>query len=77
MRTAEGEIVVQMPQVRDWAGEGPYYSQLTTVLRGRSDALDRLAGEMYTRGLSVRDVEDALREVEYLFIDAVYEGLRG
>jgi transposase-like protein len=80
-------------------------------LRGHSDVLHRLAVEMYTRGLSVRDIEDALRdatgdtllsrsavseltdtlwedyqafcerdlstlEVEYLFIDAVYEGLR-
>ena len=111
MRTAEGEMVVQMPQVRDWAEEGPYRSQLMTFLRGHSDVLERLAVEMYTRGLSVRDIEDALREatgdrllsrsavseltdtlwedyqtfcerdlstldVEYLFIDAVYEGLR-
>jgi transposase-like protein len=111
LRTAEGEIVVQMPQVRDWAGEGPYRSRLMTFLRGHSDVLNRLAVEMYTRGLSVRDIEDAFREatgdtllsrsavseltntlwedyqtfcerdlsmfeVEYLFIDAVYEGLR-
>jgi len=111
LRTAEGEIVVQMPQVREWAGEGPYQSGLMRFLRGHSDVLDRLAVEMYARGLSVRDIEDALREatgdrllsrsavseltdtlwedyqafcerdlsmleVEYLFIDAVYEGLR-
>jgi putative transposase len=111
LRTAEGEIVVQVPQVRDWAGEEPYRSPLMTFLRGHSDVLERLAVEMYSRGLSVRDIEDALREatgdrllsrsavseltdslwedyqafcerdlstmdVEYLFIDAVYEGLR-
>jgi transposase-like protein len=80
-------------------------------LRGHSDVLERLAVEMYVRGLSVRDIEDAFTEatgervlsrsavsvltdtlwgdyeafcqrdlsvfeVEYLFIDAVYEGLR-
>jgi len=80
-------------------------------LRGHSDVLERLVVEMYARGLSTRDSEDALKEatgdpllsraavseltdilwedyeafcqrdlsvfeVEYLFIDAVYEGLR-
>jgi transposase-like protein len=80
-------------------------------LRGNSDVLERLAVEMYARGLSTRDIEDALEEatgdrllsrtavsqitevlwdeyeafaerdlsgfeVEYLFLDAVYESLR-
>jgi transposase-like protein len=111
LRTAEGEISLQVPQVRDWIGEGPYRSQLMTFLGGNSDVLEKLAVEMYSRGLSVRDIEDAFRdatgetllsremvselsdtlwedyqafrdrdlspfEVEYLFIDAVYEGLR-
>jgi transposase-like protein len=111
LRTAEGEITVQLPQVREWAKEGPYRSRLMGFLRGNSDVLEKLAVEMYARGLSVRDIEDALRdatgdpllsrstvselsetlwedydtfcqrdlssfEVEYLFIDAVYEGLR-
>jgi len=62
MRTAEGEIVLQMPQVREWAEGGPYRSRLMTFLRGHSDVLRRLAVEMYTRGLSVRDIEDALRD---------------
>jgi transposase-like protein len=111
LRTAEGEITVQIPQVRDWAEGGPYRSRLMTFLRGHSDVLDSLAVEMYARGLSVRDIEDAFRdatgdtllsrsavseltealwedyqafcvrdlsifEVEYVFIDAIYEGLR-
>ncbi len=111
LRTAEGEVTVRVPQVRDWSGDGPYRSHLMTFLRGNSDVLNRLAVEMYARGLSVRDIEDALQdatgepllsrsavselsetlwedyqafcerdlspfEVEYLFIDAVYEGLR-
>jgi transposase-like protein len=109
MRTAEGEIVVQVPQVRD--APQTYRSELMTFLRGNSDVLERLAVEMYARGLSTRDIEDALVdatgdrllsrtavsqvtevlwadyeafaerdlsgfEVEYLFLDAVYESLR-
>ena len=109
VRTAEGEIVVQVPQVRDTPET--YRSQLMTFLRGNSDVLERLAVEMYARGLSTRDIEDALEEatgnrllsrtavsqitevlwdeyeafaerdlsgfeVEYLFLDAVYESLR-
>ena len=109
IRTAEGEIVVQVPQVRD--APQTYRSRLMTFLRGNSDVLERLAVEMYARGLSTRDIEDALEqatgdrllsrtavsqvtevlwaeyeafaerdlsgfEVEYLFLDAVYESLR-
>jgi transposase-like protein len=111
LRTAEGEIAVKVPQVREWVEDGPYQSQLMAFLRGHSDVLERLAVEMYARGLSTRDIEAALSEatgepvlsrsavsalsdclweeyqafcerdlsgfeVEYLFIDAVYEGLR-
>jgi transposase-like protein len=109
IRTAEGEIRVQMPQVRD--APQTYRSQLMTFLRGNSEVLERLAVEMYARGLSTRDIEAALAEatgdhllsrtavsqitevlwadyeafaerdlsgfeVEYLFLDAVYESLR-
>jgi hypothetical protein len=81
-------------------------------LRGNTDVLDYLVLQMYTRGLSTRDVEEAFRdpatgeallsrtaisdltdslwedcqrfcardlagfEVEYVFLDAVYESLR-
>jgi putative transposase len=109
MRMAEGEVTVQVPQVRD--APQTYRSRLMSDLSGRSDVLERLAVEMYARGLSTRDIEDALREatgdrllsrtavsqvtevlwqeyeafagrdlsgfdVEYLFLDAVYESLR-
>lgn len=109
IRTAEGEIVVQVPQVRE--APETYRSRLMQFLRGNSDVLQRLAVEMYARGLSTRDIEDALEEatgdrlltrtavsqlssvlwdeykafaqrdlagfeVEYLFLDAVYESLR-
>jgi len=58
MRTAEGEIVVQVPQVRD--APQTYRSELMVFLRGNSDVLERLAVEMYARGLSTRDIEEAL-----------------
>jgi transposase-like protein len=109
IRTAEGEVVVQVPQVRD--APQTYRSELMMFLRGHSDVLERLAVEMYARGLSTRDIEDALVEatgdrllsrsavsqvtevlwadyqafaerdlsvfeLEYLFLDAVYESLR-
>jgi putative transposase len=60
IRTAEGEIVVQVPQVRE--APDTYRSRLMTFLRGNSDVLERLAVEMYARGLSTRDIEDALEE---------------
>ena len=101
--------MVQVPQVRD--APETYRSRLMTFLRGNSDVLERLAVEMYARGLSTRDIEIALEEatasrllsrtavsqitevlwaeyeafaerdlssfeVEYLFLDAVYESLR-
>jgi len=46
LRTAEGEITVTLPQVREWAEEGPHRSQLTGLLRGNSDFLEKLAVEM-------------------------------
>jgi transposase-like protein len=60
LRTAEGEIVVQIPQVRE--APETYRSRLMTFLRGNSDVLERLAVEMYARGLSTRDIEMALEE---------------
>jgi transposase-like protein len=60
VRTAEGAIDVRVPQVRDV--DEPYRSTLMTFLEGNSDVLDRLVTEMYARGLSTRDVEDAFRD---------------
>ncbi len=60
VRTAEGEIPLQMPQVRQTPE--PFQSQLLTFLRGHTDVLQRLVAEMYARGLSTRDIEDALRD---------------
>lgn len=60
LRTAEGAIDVAVPQVRD-AG-APFRSTLMGFLEGNSDVLERLVTEMYARGLSTRDVEDAFRD---------------
>ena len=91
--------------------EKPFYSKLAAFFRNNSGVLEKLAVEMYARGLSTRDIEDALieatgdvilsrtavsnvtevlykefeafqnrdlsrYEVEYLFLDAIYESLR-
>ena len=60
VRTAEGAFEVAVPQVRG-AGE-PFRSSLMGFLDGNSEVLERLVSEMYARGLSTRDVEDAFRD---------------
>lgn len=60
LRTAEGSIDVRVPQVRD-AGQ-PFRSTLMGFLEGNSDVLEDLVTEMYARGLSTRDVEDAFTD---------------
>ncbi len=60
IRTAEGALEVRVPQVRGI--DEPYRSNLMSFLDGNSDVLERLVTEMYARGLSTRDVEDAFRD---------------
>jgi putative transposase len=60
VRTAEGAIEVAVPQVR--GAEEPFRSSLMGFLDGNSEVLERLVCEMYARGLSTRDVEDAFRD---------------
>jgi transposase-like protein len=109
VKTAEGEIKIELPQVREAAE--PFSSKLKEFFRGNTDCLEKLTAEMYARGLSTRDIEDALLEatgdfilskstvskvtdilweeyelfkkrdlslfeVEYLFLDAIYESVR-
>jgi putative transposase len=109
IKTAEGVLEVELPQVRDTVE--PFVSKLKIFLRGNTGCLEKLAAEMYARGLSVRDIEDALiegtgdmvlskscvskvtdilwedyegfrqrdlsgYEIEYLFLDAIYESVR-
>ena len=60
MKTAEGAVEYAAPQVRGTAE--PFRSPVRAVLEGRSDELERLAVEMYARGLSTRDIEDMTRD---------------
>lgn len=60
VRTSEGGVVVQVPQVRE--APETYRSRFMARLRGHSEVLERLAAEMYVRGLSTRDIEDAIAE---------------
>lgn len=62
LKTAEGRIDVDVPQVRGLE-EGPYRSSIWQALGKRSPALQRLACEMYARGLSTRDIEELLGEL--------------
>ena len=62
LKTAEGEVGVEVPQVRGLA-DGPYQSPIWQALGKRSPALQKLAVEMYARGLSTRDIEDLLSDL--------------
>jgi len=54
-------LKVEVPQVR---GLGrPHRSQLWQLLKRRTEALTKLVLETYARGLSTRDIEDALSEL--------------
>ena len=57
VKSAEGEIEFAVPQISDTTE--PFRSQIREVIRGRTEELERLAVEMYARGLSVRDIERA------------------
>ncbi len=60
VKSAEGVIEFAVPQVSDTAE--PFRSQIRQVIRGRTEELERLAVEMYARGLSVRDIEAAFND---------------
>ena len=60
VKSAEGVIEFAVPQVSDTAE--PFRSQIRQVIRGRTEELERLAVEMYARGLSVRDIEAAFTD---------------
>jgi putative transposase len=58
--SAEGNISVAVPQLRQTTT--PFESKILTFLRGHTDVLDRLVAEMYARGLSTRDIEEAFKD---------------
>ena len=61
LKTAEGPLAVKLPQVRETPQ--PFRSELWQALGRKSPALQKLAVEMYARGLSTRDIEDLLAEL--------------
>lgn len=58
--TAEGRVPLAVPQVRETAE--PFHTQTLAAVRGRTAELERLVVELYARGLSTRDIEDAFRD---------------
>jgi putative transposase len=60
MKTAEGMVEFSTPQVRDTPE--PFVSAIRENLGGRTEALEDLAVELYARGLSTRDIEDAFKD---------------
>lgn len=57
VKFSEGAVQLKVPQVRQSATK--YCSKVAHFLEGRSGVLERLAVEMYARGLSTRDIDDA------------------
>jgi putative transposase len=62
LKTAEGRLHLDVPQVR--GTEETYRSEFLRNLDELSPGLRHLAIEMYARGLSTRDIEEALRDRE-------------
>jgi len=61
LQSAEGMIEYAVPQVRGIAG---WHSEIRAALIGKTGELERLAVEMYARGLSMRDIERAFTDGE-------------
>jgi len=61
LTSAEGVIEYGVPQVRGLEG---WQSEIRAALCGKSEELERLAVEMYARGLSMRDIEAAFTSVD-------------
>ena len=57
---SRGDVEYGAPQVSD--RERPFRSRIRSLLGKRTEELERLAVEMYARGLSVRDIEAAFTD---------------
>lgn len=66
LRTAEGVMKVEVPQVRGL--ETPYRSQLWASISNKSEVLEQIVTEMWVRGLSVRDIEEAMESATGAFV---------
>lgn len=56
LKTSEGEVCYESPQVRQV--DAGSLSQLRDLLEGRTEGLETLALEMFARGCSTRDIEE-------------------
>ena len=61
LKSAEGMIEYAVPQLRGIDG---WQSEIRAALSGKTGELERLAVEMYARGLSMRDIERAFTDGE-------------
>ncbi len=66
LRTAEGILEIQKPQIKGL--EHPYRSKLWDQLKGISSQLKDLVIEMYTNGMSTRDIEESLQRTFGRFV---------
>ena len=60
VKTAEGAVEYAAPQVRETPE--PFVSGVRVALSGRTQALEDLSVELYARGLSTRDIENAFTD---------------
>jgi transposase-like protein len=60
LKTAEGKIKIDVPQLRNT--DQTYRSSFLKRFGTKTSELERLAIEMYVRGLSTRDIEDTLKD---------------
>ena len=60
VKSVEGTVEAYLPQLRDT--DEAFRCKLIVLFKSHSWILDRLAFEMWTRGLSPRDIDDALTE---------------
>ncbi len=60
LKTAEGPLRIDVPQLRNT--DSPYRSALLQQMSHRTPELERLATEMYVRGLSTRDIQDTFTD---------------
>jgi transposase-like protein len=66
VKTAEGVLEIQLPQVRGLPG--PYESKIWSRLGNKTEVLEHMVTEMWVRGLSVRDVEEAMLAATGAFV---------
>lgn len=60
LKTAEGRITIERPQVRD--ADRTFESIAWSNIKKRTEQLEKMAVEMYVRGCSTRDIEDLLKD---------------